>query len=77
LLEDITFLEAAYECASALGTAGLTTGITTRLSAVAHVLLICLMYLGRVGILSFSLAFLNERNEVSRMKYPTVDVLIG
>jgi len=77
LIDDITFLEAAYECASALGTVGLTTGITGSLSSISHVLLICMMYLGRVGVLSFSLAFLTGKREESRIQYPTTNILIG
>ena len=77
LIDDLPFLAAAYECASALGTAGLTTGITTTLSPVSHVLLIGMMYLGRVGVLSFSLAFLTARREESRIRYPDINILIG
>lgn len=77
LIDDITFLQAAYECASALGTVGLSTGITGGLSPISHVLLICMMYLGRVGVISFSLAFLAGKREDSRIQYPTTNILIG
>ena len=38
-----------FETASAIATVGLTTGITAGLSAASHVILIILMYFGRVG----------------------------
>ena len=41
--------QALFECASAIGTVGLSMGITADLSAPSHVLLILLMYFGRVG----------------------------
>lgn len=77
LVDNVPYLEAAFEAASAIGTAGLTTGITPALSPFSHVLLICLMYLGRVGILSFSIAFLTAGRFPAKIQYPTVDLMIG
>ena len=48
-LEPVTMEEALFECASAIGTVGLTLGITPELGAVSKGILILLMYLGRVG----------------------------
>lgn len=36
-----------------------------------------MMFLGRVGILSFSLAFLTRHRALAKIKYPTVEVMIG
>ncbi len=77
LVDNVSFLAAAYESASAIGTVGLTTGITPGLSHFSHILLVCLMYLGRVGILSFSLAFLTVGRYPAHIQYPTVNVMIG
>ena len=44
--------------ASALGTVGLSTGITADLSEVGKSLIILLMFLGRVGVLTFGFALL-------------------
>ena len=74
---EATFLQAAYETASALGTVGLTTGITPHLTWPAQALLIVLMYAGRVGILSFSIAFLNRKKDSLHIKYPAFSVMIG
>ena len=71
------YLHAAFETASALGTVGVTVGITPSLSPVSHVILICLMYLGRIGVLTFSMAFLTRSRYPAKIKYPNLDVMIG
>lgn len=43
-----------FEAASALGTVGLSRGITADLSALAKIVIIALMYVGRVGVLAFT-----------------------
>lgn len=75
--DSVPFLNAAYETASALGTVGLTTGITPALSRTSHILLILLMYTGRVGGLSLSIAFLTGRKVADKIKYPEFHVMIG
>lgn len=77
LIDGVPYLSAAFEAASAIATVGLTTGITAGLSPVSRVLLIFLMYLGRVGILSFSIAFLTAGRYPAKIQYPTVDIMIG
>lgn len=77
LADNVPYLAAAFEAASAIGTVGLSTGITAGLSPFSHVLLIGLMYLGRVGILSFSIAFLTASRFPAKIQYPTVDLMIG
>ena len=49
LWDDLAPGAALFECASAIGTVGLTLGVTTELSAASRVVLILLMYFGRVG----------------------------
>ena len=58
------------------GTVGVTTGITPGLSGFSHIFLICMMFLGRVGIMSFSVAFL-ARSRAAKLKYPTVEFMVG
>ena len=76
-LEGLPYLDCAYEVASAMGTVGLTTGITPSLSRVSQSILIVLMYLGRVGILSFSIAFMVGRRRPAKLRYPESNVMIG
>ena len=75
--EGVPYLDAAFEAASAMGTVGLTTGLTPQLSPVSQSLLIVLMYMGRVGILSFSIAFIIRSRYPAKIKYPEMNVLIG
>ena len=48
-IEHLSLLTCLFETASALGTVGVTLGITSRLSLVSRAILIMLMFLGRVG----------------------------
>lgn len=77
LVESVSYLRSAFEVASAMGTVGLTTGITTSLSSFSRVLIICLMYLGRVGMLSFSFAFMTNKISSGKIKHPTFNIMIG
>lgn len=78
LFDSLPFVSASFEVASALGTVGLTTGVTPNLSRLCRVFVTALMYLGRVGILSFSIAFASRKQVVdSKIKYPVTNVMIG
>ncbi|MCI8538992.1 MAG: potassium uptake protein, TrkH family [Oscillospiraceae bacterium] len=77
-IEGLPYLDVAFEVASAMATVGLTVGITPTLSTVSKLLLIALMYLGRVGILSFSIAFLTRSRRTPKVTYPEIShILIG
>lgn len=77
LIDGVPFLSSAFEVASAMATVGVTAGITTTLGPLSHVLLIFLMFVGRVGIMSFSIAFLARSKYPNKIKYPTFDIMIG
>ena len=64
--EDFTFERILFEVASALGTVGLSTGITGDLSPAGKVLLIVLMFIGRVGVLTFGFALLERKRDEAR-----------
>lgn len=48
-IEDIPLLTALFETASAIATVGLSLGITPHLSDISHIVLILLMFFGRIG----------------------------
>lgn len=73
----VSFLDSLYEAASALGTVGLTTGITPSLSILSKLLVIVFMYFGRVGILTISLGFLLGDKAEDRFSYAYTNLLIG
>lgn len=70
------FLSVFFEAVSALGTVGLSLGATPELSSPGKLIIIGLMFTGRIGLLTFALALVEER-EVRRLRYPREDVIIG
>ena len=71
-----SFIALFYETVSAMGTAGLTLGLTPELSSVGRVLIIMMMYLGRVGPLTVVLS-ITKKKVNSGIKYPEGKILIG
>ncbi|MBE6053038.1 MAG: Trk family potassium uptake protein [Clostridium sartagoforme] len=71
-----SFIELLYETSSALGTVGLTLNLTPKLSSIGKVLIMLMMYLGRVGPLTVMLA-LTKKQKKSGYKYPEGKILIG
>ncbi len=65
-----------FETFSAMGTVGLSLGLTPTLSTMSQIVLILLMYAGRVGIITIGLAFGEKRND-AEIKKPIENVLIG
>jgi trk system potassium uptake protein TrkH len=51
-----------FEATSALGTVGLSRGITSGLTILGKVIIIMLMFLGRIGPLSFGMTFMVSKN---------------
>lgn len=75
-LESIPLLTSLYESVSAIGTVGLSMGVTPELGTISEYLLICLMYIGRVGSLTILMAFSSERRLIAS-KRPLEKVQIG
>ena len=66
-----------FETFSAMGTVGLSLSLTPTLCAASKIVLILLMYTGRVGIITLGLAFA-ERKDTATLKKPVDNsVLIG
>ena len=59
LIEGLPLSAVLFECASAIGTVGLTLGCTTQLGAASHLILVLLMYFGRVGGLTMIYALVS------------------
>lgn len=73
----VGFTDALYEAVSALGTVGLTAGVTGKLSVASQILIILYMYFGRVGVLTISLGFLMGDRAEERFRYAQTNLLIG
>ncbi|MEI6864468.1 potassium transporter TrkG [Flavicella sp.] len=61
--ENFSLDKILFEVASALGTVGLSMGITGDLSSTGKILIIILMFLGRVGVLTFGFALLHRKKQ--------------
>lgn len=59
--ENFSLIQILFETASALGTVGLSMGITADLTVWGKLLLIVTMFVGRVGVLTFGLSILAKR----------------
>lgn len=59
---DADFLKISFEAASALATAGLSSGILMDITVESKVVLIMLMYIGRVGVITFGNVLLYRKN---------------
>lgn len=69
-------IDVAFEAFSALDTVGMTTGITSSLSTSCHIILILLMYLGRLGSLSFALSF-TDKKRIAHVMQPVEKINVG
>lgn len=70
------FLELLFEVVSAFGTVGLSVGITPQLSSVGKLIIVLVMFLGRLGPLSIAVA-LTGKEPRSRFQYAEENVMIG
>lgn len=65
-----------FEVVSALGTVGLSTGATQEFNVFAQLILIILMYCGRVGSLTFALIFTETRYQ-QQINLPSEKISVG
>lgn len=76
VIEDYSMEKIVFEVISAFSTAGVTLGITPDLSNISKILLMCTMFVGRLGPLTFALA-LGEEKKKAISKYPKENILVG
>lgn len=72
----LDFEDVAFEVFSAIGTAGMTTGVTRSMCAASRIVLIILMYCGRLGSLSFALVFA-QKNASAAVRQPQEKIIVG
>lgn len=77
--ENCQFIDLVFEVFSAFATVGLTAGVTPLLSSVGKMIIIILMYIGRIGPITMVLIFVKRHNQMKGkdIAYPQADVLIG
>ena len=68
----------AFEVFSAFGTVGLTMGLTPDLTLIGKLVIISLMYIGRVGIMTVVFSLLVKANRAeANYKYPEESIMLG
>jgi trk system potassium uptake protein len=65
MTEDFPLHQILFETTSAIGTVGLSTGITGGLTSWGKVVIIFTMFVGRLGVLTFGLAILARKSEIT------------
>ena len=73
---ELGFADVIFEVISGISTVGMTTGITRSLGTVSRVVIIVLMYCGRIGSLSFALSF-SENKRIVPLQQPEEEINIG
>lgn len=74
--EGIPLIQTLFETGSAIGTVGLSLGITPELGDLSHLILIGLMFFGRVGGLTLIFAALSE-NKINNSMLPLEKITVG
>lgn len=75
-VEGLGMSQVLFETASAAGTVGVSKGITNQISVISKIILMIMMYGGRIGGLSLVLVF-GQRKPEAPVKRPTEQILIG
>ncbi|WP_226668419.1 TrkH family potassium uptake protein [Metabacillus litoralis] len=76
ITEQFSFISILFEVCSAFGTTGLSMGITPELTSIGKVVIMILMFIGRIGILTF-LYLLGTKERKDNFHYPKERVIIG
>lgn len=75
-LQNFNGLDTLLEVISAISTVGMTAGLTTQLNIISRMVVILLMYLGRVGSLSFAMSF-TDKKKIAHVMQPAEKINIG
>lgn len=73
---DLSLTDIIFECTSAIGTVGMSTGITSFLGKTSKIIIIALMYIGRLTSLIFALSFVRAKPKTSTKK-PKCNIMVG
>ncbi|MCX5779494.1 MAG: TrkH family potassium uptake protein [Firmicutes bacterium] len=76
LIHQADLVQIIFEVASALGTVGLSLGLTPQLESFEQLIIIATMFLGRVGPLTLGLALAYRRKQPD-IHYPKGKIMIG
>ncbi|MDY6062544.1 MAG: potassium transporter TrkG [Erysipelotrichaceae bacterium] len=71
------FIDLLFEAVSAIGTVGLSIGITTGLSLLSKIIIIILMFIGRLGPITIAYSIMSKRKKERKIKHPSVEIIVG
>lgn len=72
------FMDLSFEVFSAIGTVGLTRGVTSSLNAIGQIIIIVCMYLGRTGPISLVIALNHIKGrQTGKIAYPEESITVG
>ncbi|XAM53515.1 Ktr system potassium uptake protein B [Terrisporobacter vanillatitrophus] len=75
---EFSLLESAFEVVSAFATVGLSIGSTPTLTTFGKIIIMILMFLGRVGSLTIFIALLSRTNKIkSKVRYAEGKIIVG
>ena len=74
--EKASFIQIVFEIVSAFGTVGLSAGITSSLSETGKIVIILIMFIGRLGPLTMGLSLVGRPKE-ERVRFPKEEVFVG
>ncbi|MXQ55845.1 TrkH family potassium uptake protein [Shimazuella alba] len=75
ITEPDPFLKILFEVISAFGTVGLSMGLTASLSDIGKIIIVFIMFLGKLGPLTFAFSLATPKHD--KIRYPNEDVLTG
>lgn len=70
------FIKILFEAFSAFGTVGLSMGVTAQLTKIGRLLIILLMFIGRLGPLTLAVA-LSQKDKITRFRYAEGEIKVG
>lgn len=76
-LEQADFMTVSYETMSAIGTVGLSKDFTGTLHPGGKIIIIILMYLGRIGPITMAAAFLTKKKNEDFVHLPIENIMLG
>ncbi|MDK1716172.1 TrkH family potassium uptake protein [Dellaglioa algida] len=77
ITENQSLISLIVEVTSAFGTTGLSTGITSSLSVIGKMVIIILMFVGRVGMLYMLIFFVSKKDRDEKYRFPSEQIIIG
>ncbi len=75
--QNLPLVDTVFEAVSAMGTVGLSTGVTPFLLLPGKICLMLLMFFGRIGMLSISFALLSAQKGDTRIRLPESHLIVG